>query len=187
MQMRLMTSDDCPHVASVLNRAIEHGIAHFGTTATDADEVRGDWEATRAYMPWLVAHDDDGRFLGFAKASKWKVRQAYDWTVEAGIYISDDAQGKGVGRSLYDLLFALLTAQGYKVVLAGVTVPNPASERLHEACGFTRVGDIDPAGYKLGQWASVRLYQKHLGAFDAPGQIRRVAEVWDQAQERSQA
>lgn len=182
-----MHSDDCPHIAAVLNHAIAHGVAHFGTTTTDADEVLGDWQDTREHMPWLVAQGEDGTFLGFAKASKWKVRQAYDWSVESGIYISDHAQGQGVGRALYHMLFMLLAAQGYRIVLAGVTVPNPASERLHESCGFTRVGDIAPAGYKLGRWVSVRIYQKHLGAFTEPPRIRRVEDVWRELEEHAQA
>ncbi len=182
-----MTSDDCEHIAGVLNHAIEHGVAHFGTTSVRPGDVARDWQATRAFMPWLVAEDERG-FLGFAKASRWKSRQAYDWTLETGIYITNQAQGGGVGRALYDQLFTLLAAQGYRVVLAGVSVPNPASERLHESCGFTRVGELDPAGYKLGRWVSVRIYQKRLGDLDTPpGEIRSVGSVWRETQERTRA
>ena len=43
--------------------------------------------------------------------------------------------------------------------------------------GFTKVGDIDPAGYKLGHWVPVRLYQLLINACDdsiVPGQPRTV-------------
>jgi len=181
MHIRLMNKDDAEPVAEVLNHAIGTGVAHFGTIPTDADEVLGDWQRTHELYPWLIAQSDEGSFVGFAKASSWKSRKAYTWSVESGIYILEGAQGKGVGRLLYERLFALLTAQGYRIVLAGVSVPNPASERLHETMGMRVVGEISPAGYKLGRWVSVRLYQKILAPCDdsiVPGQIRAVDETW---------
>lgn len=180
MHIRMMRDEDCEPVASVLNHAIEHGVAHFGTIRTDEDEIRADWVATRDRYPWIVATSENGSFLGFAKGSAWKTRKAYDWTLESGIYIVDGAQGRGVGRALYTRLFEILRAQGYRVVLAGVSVPNPASERLHESMGFRCVGDIDPAGYKLGRWVAVRIYQLMLAPCDdehVPTMIRSVGEA----------
>ncbi|MHA7814142.1 MAG: GNAT family N-acetyltransferase [Phycisphaerales bacterium] len=182
MRIRLMTSEDCGDVAGVLNHAIMHGVAHFGTASTDEKAIRADWETTRADYPWLVATSDSGGFLGFAKASSWKTRNAYDWTVESGVYIVEGAHGKGIGRALYERLFAILRAQGYRIVIAGVSVPNPGSEKLHEALGFRNVGDLDPAGYKLGRWVPVRIYQKLLAECDdsiVPGKIRPVADACD--------
>ena len=95
MRIRLMQREDCGPVADVLNHAISTGIAHFGTVMTNEDEVRADWEATRAVYPWLVAGSDDDSFIGFAKASAWKSRKAYAWTVESGIYLVEGAQGNG--------------------------------------------------------------------------------------------
>lgn len=182
MMIRLMTEADAGPVAAVLNHAIETGVAHFGLTPTSIEEVRGDWEASREYYPWLVACADDGAFLGFAKAGEWKSRRAYQWTVEAGIYIVEGAQGRGVGRALYARLFEALALQGYRVVLGGVSVPNPGSEKLHEGMGMTIAGEIAPAGYKLGRWVPVRYYQKLLAPCapnDAPQPVCPVAQAWD--------
>lgn len=191
MQIRLMTKDDAQAVADVLNHAIGSGVAHFGTVPTSADEVLNDWRSTAEMHPWIVAtsddldseHKDSGQFIGFAKASEWKTRKAYKWTVETGIYLIEGAQGKGAGKALYLKLFELLTRQGYCIALAGVSVPNEASERLHDSIGMSIVGDIAPAGFKLGKWVPVRIYQKHLGDMSAgtiPGGIRAVQGVWDE-------
>lgn len=187
MHIRLMESGDCGDIADVLNHAIEHGVAHFGMTLTSELEVLEDWAGSRDTLPWLVATSDDGAFIGFAKASKWKVRQAYDWTVESGVYIVDSAKGQGAGRALYTRLFEILRAQGYRTVLAGVSIPNPGSEKLHERMGFRSVGDIEPAGYKLGQWVTVRLYQLQLnGHSDAtpPVTISSVEEALGRIEEQ---
>jgi L-amino acid N-acyltransferase YncA len=187
MHIRLMRAGDCGDIAGVLNRSIEHGVAHFGTKLTDEREVHEDWARTREYLPWLVATSSDGAFMGFAKASTWKTRNAYDWTVESGVYIVDDAQGQGVGRALYTRLFEILREQGYRTVLAGVSIPNAGSEQLHERMGFRNVGDIDPAGYKLGQWVAVRLYQLMLDDLKhtpEPGAICTVEEALERIGER---
>jgi phosphinothricin acetyltransferase len=41
-------------------------------------------------------------------------------------------------------------------------VPNPASERLHEALGFELVGTFREVGHKHGRWCDVRWFQKQL-------------------------
>ena len=102
------------------------------------------------------------------------------------MYVVEGAYGKGIGRALYTRLFEILKDQGYRIVLAGVSVPNPGSEKLHESMGFRIVGDIDPAGYKLGPWVPVRLYQLKLRACDdsvVPEPIRSVASVYDEPQQ----
>ena len=57
-------------------------------------------DARRARLhPWLVA-EEDGRIVGYASTSPLRDRAAYRWTVETGIYLAADAQGRGLGRRL---------------------------------------------------------------------------------------
>jgi phosphinothricin acetyltransferase len=170
-------------IAALLNDQILHGRAHFGVATEPPEVVEAQWRAATGggRYPWIVAEDAAGRFLGFARGHPWKSREAYDWTVEAGIYIEPHARGTGVGKLLYRRLFDTLRAQGFVIVVAGVTVPNPASERLHEAFGMSVAGEIAPAGYKLGRWMSVRYYQlmlRDLGPEEDPGPLKPVPKVW---------
>jgi phosphinothricin acetyltransferase len=73
-----------------------------------------------------------------------------------------DAQGRGVGRALYEALFERLRAGGFHVVVAGITLPNEASVRLHEAVGFRAVGVFPEVGHKFGRWHSVGFWQRTL-------------------------
>ena len=183
MQIRLMTKDDAGDIAQVLNKAIGQTTAHFGTVPTNADRVIEDWHQAKEVYPWLVARDEQDEFMGFAKGSAWKTREAYRWTVETGIYLTPGAQGKGIGKALYSKLFELLTGQGFRMVITGVSLPNDASVGLHESFGMEAVGEISPAGYKLGQWVPVRLYQKQLGVLGddtIPGALRAVSSVWEE-------
>lgn len=184
VRVRRATDGDVGSIAALLNDQILHGRAHFGVAPEPESVVLEQWRAGQERFPWLVGEDSSGRFLGFARAGTWKVREAYDWTVESGIYIEPHARGTGVGKALYARLFAVLRAQGFVVVLAGVTVPNAASERLHESVGMVNAGEFAPVGYKLGRWMGVRYYHKvlrHLGPEEHPGPLRAVSEVWDRA------
>ena len=48
---------------------------------------------------------------------------------------------------------------GYVSLYAGVTLPNPASAALHEACGFTPLGAFRAVGHKFGVWHDVGWWQ----------------------------
>jgi len=101
--------------------------------------------------------------VGFAKSGQFKDRPAYDTTRETSAYVHADHRGKGVGNALYtELLRRLDATEGLRLAVGGVTQPNPASEALHAAHGFTVVGTFEDVGEKLGKAWSVRWYQRPL-------------------------
>ena len=84
---------------------------------------------------YFVAQLDAG-ILGFAYASPYRPRPAYDRTAEVSVYLAPRAQGRGVAQALYRALFAHLAVRGFHTAVAIVTLPNPQSARLHERCGL---------------------------------------------------
>ena len=48
--------------------------------------------------PYLVA-EENGQVLGYAYASTYYARTAYDWTTELSIYLHEDARGRGFGEA----------------------------------------------------------------------------------------
>jgi phosphinothricin acetyltransferase len=121
---------------------------------------------------------DATAIAGFAKASPWKGRCAYAHSAETTVYLAADARGRGVGRALYEKLFAMLRAQGFRTLLAGITLPNEPSVRLHESMGMKRIALLERVGWKFDRWHDVGYWQVHLGESDeAPSPIRTVLEV----------
>lgn len=112
---------------------------------------------------FLVAADD-GRIAGFAYAGVHRERPAYRWATEVSVYLAPEYRGAGLGRLLYEALFALLEEQGYRLLLAGITAPNPASERLHRSLGFEEIGVYRRVGWKAGAWRDVLWLGLQLGA-----------------------
>ena len=111
--------------------------------------------------PFLVADEGAGA-AGFAYGSPHRERPGYRWAADVSVYLSEHARGRGIGRALYAALLERLTDQGFFVVCAGITLPNPASVALHESFGFEQVGVYRRIGWKAGGWRDVAWYQRPL-------------------------
>jgi phosphinothricin acetyltransferase len=154
---------DAAAVADIYRPSVERSVATFEEEVPDAVEMAGRMRAVLARTPWLVAVDRvSGAVVGYAYASPHHQRAGYRWSVNISVYVAPDAQGRGVGRDLYDRLVGLLRRQGYVNVYAGVALPNPASEALHAAIGMERIGVYRAVGYKLGRWVDVAWYGLRL-------------------------
>jgi L-amino acid N-acyltransferase YncA len=116
---------------------------------------------------WLVL-EDDGVVAGYAYGGPYMARAAYRWAAAVSVYLEPGRRRIGGGRALYGALFDRLAARGIRTVLAGVTVPNEASEGLHRALGFAPVGTYRRVGWKLGRWHDVTWYQRDLTADWSP-------------------
>ena len=100
--------------------------------------------------------------VGYAYASRHRARAAYDWSVDASVYVHPDFQRRGIGRGLYVSLIRILRAQGFFNAYAGVTLPNAGSVGLHESIGFQAVGVYRNVGYKQGAWHDVGWWELAL-------------------------
>jgi phosphinothricin acetyltransferase len=166
---------DIPAILACANWAAEHTPANFATSPETVEEWSAAFEATRAMYPWLVARADD-KVIGFAKAGPHKARGAYRFTADVSVYVDPTWHGRGVGKALYARLIPMLRAQGYVTLIAGITPPNPASERLHESVGFKRCGTFHRAGWKFGRWHDVGYWEMQLNE-GAPQEAVPVAKL----------
>ena len=127
----------------------------FESTPPDGQEMATRLGNLLPVYPWLVAVEGQ-QLLGYAYAAPHRQRAAYGWTVETSVYLRASCQGRGVGRALYQRLLEILQRQGFCTVLAGLTLPNPASLRLHERMGFEEAALYPAVGFKAGQWHTTR-------------------------------
>ncbi|MGW4486849.1 N-acetyltransferase family protein [Amycolatopsis sp. NPDC004368] len=113
--------------------------------------------AAKAYA-WLVL-EIDGRVAGYAYAGPYKERAAYRWSCEVSVYLEVGRRRTGGGRALYEALFARLVERGFRMAVAGITMPNEASVGLHRALGFEPIGTYRRIGWKHGAWRDVAWMQ----------------------------
>ncbi|MHB1278435.1 MAG: GNAT family N-acetyltransferase [Bacteroidia bacterium] len=114
--------------------------------------------------PWLVCRYE-GKVVGYAYASSYRDRIAYQWSVESAIYIHPDFHRKGIARRLYETLLAILRLQGFLTVYAIVGYPNEQSVGFHESMGFEAFALFKKSGYKHGQWRDTLWLQYRLSEY----------------------
>jgi phosphinothricin acetyltransferase len=162
MTLRPATPDDAADIVTIYNPYIASTTISFEETPVDAATVKSRIQAVlEAGLPWLVA-EQDGRVVGYAYATPWRIRSAYRFAVESSVYLAPEAQGRGVGRALYEALIAQLRERGLRTVIGGIAQPNAASIALHEKLGFKRVALFEEVGWKFDRWVDVGYWQLSL-------------------------
>ena len=148
---------DLPRIAAIYDDQVRTAISTFDLEPPP----RTYWEArlgsTARGDHVLVATADD-EVVGYAYSSTYRPRPAYDRTREVSVYLDASARGRGVGRALYDELLGRLRTDGVHQVLAVIALPNDASEALHRACGFSRLGVLPEVGWKFDRWVDTALW-----------------------------
>lgn len=152
---------DAADIADIYGHAVRDTAASFETEPPDAAEMtRRMGEMLGAY-PCLVA-ETDGALVGFTSASPYRPRPAYRFAVSTAIYVAEAQRGTGIGRRLVGALLAALRKADFHTAIAGITLPNPASVRLHETLGFRAIGIEREVGWKFGRWHDVGRWQAML-------------------------
>jgi L-amino acid N-acyltransferase YncA len=167
VRIRPANDGDAEAIAAIYRPVVENTAISFETVAPDRHEISRRLVETMTEYPWLVC-ERDGQLAGYAYATRHRVRAAYQWSVDTSVYIGDAHKRSGVGRGLYQSLFAILAAQGFFNAFAGIALPNPASVGLHEAMGFQKLGVYRSVGFKLGEWRDVGWWQLTLRQQDIP-------------------
>lgn len=168
MRLRAATPDDAAALAEIYAPFVRGSAVSFETEPPGEAEMRARIEGGGALYPWLVGESDDRTVLGYAYAARFRDRPAYRFTVETSVYLRAEAAGRGLGRRLYERLLAMLEARGFTQAIAAITLPNPASVRLHERLGFERAGTYAQVGWKFGAWHDVGLWQRPLAVPASP-------------------
>ena len=169
MKIRTATPSDALALLRIYAPYVEDTAVTFDCEVPSLEEFRTRIEATLASYPYIVA-EDLGAIVGYAYASPFKERAAYDRAVETSIYVKKDYQGQGVGRALYEELEHRLKAIGIlnlNACIAWTDAPNAylthQSPEFHHHMGYTRCAHFHQCGYKFGQWFDIIWMEKMIG------------------------
>ena len=161
IEIRNAQVEDAANLVAIYAPYVEKTAITFETQVPTVEDFENRIKKTMKKFPYLVAIEE-GQIVGYAYASTYYARAAYDWTVELSVYVQKEARGKGVGTLLYTALEEELTARGFKNFLACIALPNPASIALHERRGYEQVAHFKKVGYKFGTWHDIVWLQKSL-------------------------
>jgi len=163
VDVRPATAGDLAQIAEIFGWYAAHSVATF----EEAPRSVARWSRHASQLadlglPFLVAADGPA-VAGYAYAGPWRPKPAYRATVEDSVFLAPDRTGQGIGkRLLTDLIGACAKARVRQIIAVIADSGDPASERLHEACGFRHAGRLTDVGFKHGRWIDTILLQRTL-------------------------
>ena len=178
LSIRPARPEDAEGILEIYAPIVRDTAISFELDLPDVETVRARIAEYSAVTPWLVATlpeaqpsgtagpatPDPANIAGYAYATRFRAREAYRPTAEVSVYVSPRYHRRGLARRLYAKLFADLRARDHRMLIAGITLPNDASVRLHESIGFRPVGVFTAVGRKFDRWHDVGFWELDLHA-----------------------
>ena len=155
MKITPLTPSHWPDVERIYQEGIESNQATFETT-------------TPSWYDWDKNHLDECRFVtidngivvAWAALLPVSTRAVYSGVAEESIYITKSHWGKGIGYMLLSHLISISERKGIYSLQAVLFPENLASVRLHEKCGFRKIGFKRKIAQRNGIWRDTVLYEK---------------------------
>ena len=166
--IRSSQDQDLAAITAIYAHHVLHGTGTFEVDPPSQEDMRTRRaDVLSKGLPYLVAADGE-QVLGFAYCNWFKPRPAYKFSAEDSIYISPEAQGKGLGRALLAELSAQAEKAGVRKLIAVIgDSANTGSIGLHLSVGFHHVGTLKSCGWKFNQWLDVVMMEKTIGLGDS--------------------
>lgn len=153
---------DIPEILAIINYNILHSTSLYDysprTLEKQSDLLA---EKTAKKFPVFVA-EIDGKVAGFGMYGEFRFREAYRFTVEHSVYVSEAFKGKGIGGKLLTRLIAEAKSQNLHTMIGVIDAENKESILFHEKFGFQTVGVIKESGYKFDRWLDSVVMQLFL-------------------------
>ena len=145
MKFSKIDKNNFDSVTKIYKAGIETGNATFETNIPSFEE----WDEKHLSFGRIVIIKDDV-IMGWAALSKVSDRCVYEGVAEVSVYVS--TQGKGLGTQLLQKLIEISESEGLWTLQCGIMRENIASIRLHEKCGFRKIGYREKVGKLNGVW-----------------------------------
>ncbi|MET0391321.1 MAG: N-acetyltransferase family protein [Polyangiales bacterium] len=161
LTLRAGTAVDLPQLIDIYNHYVVNTTITFDLAPVTLEQRRV-WLAQFAAVGrhQLLVAEAQGQLLGYACSQQFRVKPAYDTTVELTCYCAPGAAGRGIGTQLYTALFAALASEDIHSYIAGIALPNDASLVFHRKHGFVPAGTMHAVGRKFGSYWDVAFYER---------------------------
>ena len=165
--IRIATEADVPEILAIYAPYIENTTITFEYNVPTEAEFLQRFRDITAQFPWLV-WEEEGKVLGYAYGSAPFARDAYRWCAEDSIYLSPEAQGRGIGTKLCTALEKVLFYQGYRRIYALITAENESSIRFHQKMGYETTAEFPNCGFKFNRWLGLIWMEKRIKTVYSP-------------------
>ena len=160
--IRPYRDSDIPEILAIINHNILYSTSLYDYTPRTIErqtELLAEKKAKN--FPVFVA-EQSGKVAGFGMYGEFRFREAYRFTVEHSVYVSEAFKGKGIGGQLLQRLIEEAKSQKLHTMIGVIDAENQESILFHEKFGFKTVGIIKESGYKFDRWLDSVLMQLFL-------------------------
>lgn len=171
MRIEKVTTNDAKELLSIYAPYVTDTAITFEYEVPSLEEFTGRINNISSKFPYIKAVDDNGTILGYAYATTFKGRAAYDWSVETTVYVDQNRRQKGIGTALYDALEKSLAGMGILNANACIAYlgEGRTDEHLtddsfyfHDKRGYKLVGTFHDSGFKFNTWYDMIWMEKML-------------------------
>ena len=149
-----MKASDWEQVRAIYLEGIRSGHSTFETEAPSWEK----WDEGHLQFARIVMRDGE-MVLGWAALSPVSKRYVYRGVAEVTVYVSENAQGRGIGRALLEALIDESEKNDIWTLQASIFPENTASVQLHLRCGFREVGRRERLAMLKGVWRDTLLFE----------------------------
>ena len=159
IKIRKAAVADIAAILEIVNFSILNSTAIYDyELRTTEQQLQWFEEKTTSKFPVFVA-EADGTVTGFGSYGTFRLKAAYQFTVEHSVYVAENYKGKGIGKLLLDKLITTAKSEGYHLMIGCIDANNSGSIAFHEKFGFEVTGHLKEVGYKFGRWLDLVLMQ----------------------------
>ena len=145
-------TEDTQAILDIINFNILNSTALYDYTIRSYEQQKAILDdKINKNFPVIVA-ECDGKVVGFGMYSEFRFKEAYKFTVEHSVYVSNEYNGKGIGKMLLAELIQIAKKQNLHTMIAVIDAENQSSVDFHKKFGFKTVGIIKESGYKFDRW-----------------------------------
>jgi phosphinothricin acetyltransferase len=153
--LKPMPAEYADAVLEIYGHGIASGMATFETQVPDWDTFN------KKYLTHsrIIAVENDVP-VGWAALTPVSTRECYSGVAEVSVYVHQQHQRKGIGRSLLVELINISEQNGIWSLLSVIHEENRASIHLHEQCGFRYIGYRERIAKLDGIWRTTVMLEK---------------------------
>lgn len=150
-----------PDLREIYLHYINHSTATFHKREISLEEMRSllifDNPKYESYGVW-----EADKICGYIILTRYKEREAFDYTAELTIYLKPGYEGKGIGSKAVKFLEERARTKGIHTLLALICGENTGSIALFERNGYKRCAEYKEVGFKFDRWLDLVCYQKMI-------------------------
>lgn len=150
---------DLPALLAIINYNILHSTAVYDYDPKSLADMQTWFEERQQEGYKVIVAEHDNSVAGYAAYGIFKPKKGYRFTVEHSVYVSENFQGKGIGKLLMAELITLAKKEGIHSMIGVIDADNKASIAFHKEFGFTETGFLKEAGFKFNRWLDVTFMQ----------------------------